>query len=203
MRVVHTRREAQELGLKRYYSGEPCSNGHDSDRYAHGQCIECARLFYEAKKESVKAAAKQRYERKREEIIFAVKNYAKQNVEKIKNYQSAYRAENKNKHQKYLKDWRKKNPESKALDSAKRKAQFLLRTPDWLTDSDLDRIRNKYKEARWMTQRSGVKHEVDHFYPLQGKLVSGLHVPENLRVIPAHVNNKKNARTPTVERAPL
>jgi hypothetical protein len=35
---------------------------------------------------------------------------------------------------------------------------------------------------------------VDHKYPLQGKIVSGLHVPESLRVVRAGSNLKKGNR---------
>lgn len=37
---------------------------------------------------------------------------------------------------------------------------------------------------------------VDHFYPLKGKAVSGLHVAENLRVIPAFDNLSKHNKMP-------
>lgn len=40
---VMTRREAVESGLKRYYTGKPCSKGHDSQRFTStGACIKCA-----------------------------------------------------------------------------------------------------------------------------------------------------------------
>lgn len=75
--------------------------------------------------------------------------------------------------------------------SAKRRAAKLHRTPKW---SDLNAIWLLYVEAYGRTRRTGIEHHVDHIYPLQGKLVSGLHVPENLRVVPATVNLTKSNR---------
>ena len=48
-----------------------------------------------------------------------------------------------------------------------------------------------YESARRVTQCLGIPHEVDHIVPLQGETVSGLHVPENLRVIPRSLNRSK------------
>lgn len=42
--------------------------------------------------------------------------------------------------------------------------------------------------------RNGVALEVDHVVPLQGRKVSGLHVPENLKIIPKLDNRTKHAR---------
>lgn len=40
---VMTRRAAVEAGLKRYYTGKPCSKGHDAQRFTStGACIKCA-----------------------------------------------------------------------------------------------------------------------------------------------------------------
>ena len=74
----------------------------------------------------------------------------------------------------------------------KRQAAKIKRTPPWLSDEDAERMKVKYAEARWMTRRTGFPHHVDHIVPLQGKTVSGLHVPWNLRVIPGRENSKKH-----------
>lgn len=40
---IMTRRAAVDAGLKRYYTGKPCSKGHDSQRFTStGACIKCA-----------------------------------------------------------------------------------------------------------------------------------------------------------------
>lgn len=73
----------------------------------------------------------------------------------------------------------------------KREAGKINRTPSWLNAEEKMLIKAKYKEASWMTTRTGIKHHVDHIVPLLGKNVSGLHVPWNLRVIPARENIRK------------
>ena len=45
-----------------------------------------------------------------------------------------------------------------------------------------------------LTKRTGIEHHVDHEIPLRGKRVSGLHVAENLRVIPKLDNLSKGSR---------
>ena len=51
-----------------------------------------------------------------------------------------------------------------------------------------------YREARKRSKREGVAYEVDHFYPLKGKNVSGLHVHTNLQIVPSVVNRAKGNR---------
>ena len=45
--------------------------------------------------------------------------------------------------------------------------------------------------ATILTKSTGYEWQVDHIIPLQGKNVSGLHVPENLQVIERSMNSKK------------
>lgn len=75
--------------------------------------------------------------------------------------------------------------------TGKRRAAKLNRTPPW---SDLDAMRAIYAQARRMTVETGIPHHVDHVIPLQGKLVSGLHVPNNLQILTGSENSKKRNR---------
>jgi hypothetical protein len=73
-----------------------------------------------------------------------------------------------------------------------RRALKLQRTPAWLTETDYERMENEYKLAALQAKITGVPWHVDHIYPLQGKLVSGLHVPNNLMAIVGSDNIAKS-----------
>lgn len=80
---------------------------------------------------------------------------------------------------------------------AKRHAAKMNRTPKWLTADDLWMIEQAYELAALRTKLFGFSWHVDHVLPLQGKTVSGLHVPNNLQVIPwAHNVSKSNKFLP-------
>lgn len=65
---------------------------------------------------------------------------------------------------------------------SKRRTVKLKRTPAW---ADLDAIKGVYKKAAV----AGLV--VDHIIPLQGKLVSGLHVSNNLQLLSSTENSRK------------
>ena len=75
-----------------------------------------------------------------------------------------------------------------------RQAAKLKRTPHWLTEKDRASMRGQYAMAALMSRLVGVPYSVDHVVPLQGKAVSGLHVPWNLQVIRAVENSSKGNR---------
>jgi 5-methylcytosine-specific restriction endonuclease McrA len=77
---------------------------------------------------------------------------------------------------------------------ARRKAAKLTRTPLWLTVDDYWMIEQAYELAQIRTKMFGFDWHVDHIIPLQGKTVSGLHVPWNLQVIPGVENMRKGNR---------
>jgi 5-methylcytosine-specific restriction endonuclease McrA len=76
----------------------------------------------------------------------------------------------------------------------KRHASKKQRIPKWLNDDEIWMIEQTYEISALRTKMLGIEHHVDHIIPLQGKLVSGLHVPWNLQVITAQENRRKSNR---------
>ena len=69
--------------------------------------------------------------------------------------------------------------------------------PPWLTAEHERTIETIYAIAGFLTRRTGIKHEVDHYYPINNDLACGLHVPWNLRVIPQTANKAKANQLPS------
>ena len=68
------------------------------------------------------------------------------------------------------------------------------RTPTWLTKDQLEEIEQFYidaKELQWLAEEP---LHVDHIVPLNGRNVSGLHVPWNLQILSRTANIKKSNR---------
>lgn len=106
-------------------------------------------------------------------------------------YMLEWRTANKEHSLAYGKTYRDANKERYAFLCQKRKLDKLKRTPAWLTEDDLWLIAEAYDLAALRTQALGIEFHVDHIIPLRGKRVSGLHVPQNLRVIPGVENMRK------------
>lgn len=65
------------------------------------------------------------------------------------------------------------------------------RIPKWLTQKDFESMRCKYEKAASMTKQLGAEYHVDHIIPLQGDNVSGLHCPDNLKIVFSDNNTTK------------
>jgi len=75
--------------------------------------------------------------------------------------------------------------------AAKRRATKLKATPAWLSEVHKAEIENIYEVCAKVSEKTGKPHDVDHIVPLQGENVCGLHVPWNLRILPASLNRSK------------
>jgi hypothetical protein len=144
---------------------------------------ECSRKRFEQFRDSEN---KKRLERHR--LAMAVDaNYRE--VRRVKS--AVWREKNPEKASENSRNWCKAYPWKNSAKSNKYRATKLCATPKWVDKVAILKI---YESAAAKTDESGYPFHVDHIVPLNGKLVCGLHVPWNLRVIPATENMKKGSK---------
>jgi len=90
-----------------------------------------------------------------------------------------------------LNQYKRDNPAKRQALKVKRAAALINRTPKWLTAEDFWLMEQAYEHAVAQSIAHGIKFNVAHIIPLQGKYVSGFHCPDNLQVIPAKENFSK------------
>ena len=171
----------------------------DSPRFRCGACLALLpeAAFYRNGRRSTgvsseckpcgRALAAARGRKHPERAAAASARYRATNPDKV----AAWRRENKAAIAAQAAKWQRENAEVVRAHAAARRAR--LATPRWADRAAINAI---YAEAVALTKATGVRHEVDHYYPLRGRTVSGLHTPDNLRVIPAAENRRKHNRLP-------
>jgi hypothetical protein len=176
---IKSRNQAVQSGDVHYFTGKPCHKGHVAYRFTKtGHCNDCTT---ERNRSDKKVEYRKEYKRK--------------NYEAILDKNRALYAKNPEKYRRYNREYQEKNydtlrPKNSAR-TMKRIAAKIQRTPSWLDLDDHWMIEQAYELAHLRKSITGFSWDVDHIVPLQGKLVSGLHVPWNLQVIPASENRSK------------
>jgi hypothetical protein len=145
------------------------------------QCPECkresSRRWYEQNTERAKENRHRWYEQNTERAKESMHRWYEQNSERKKE----------SRRRRYEKYRDKRN----AL-QARRRAAKKQAIPAW---SDLETIKQIYAEAAELTKSTGIRHEVDHIYPLQSDYMCGLHVETNLQILTQSENAAKRNRT--------
>lgn len=182
-----SRKEALEIGARYYFTGEPCKHGHIALRKTKGSCVEClkvewtegnqkrAEYFRQYNQSEAGKQSKRKYYEQNKDLV-AMKALARSNEDRRR-----YR----NKH-------KQNNPDMYRALTRSRRKKHQQATPKWLTQEDKRAIRQLYIDAMTVTRITGVPYVVDHIIPLNGDLVSGLHVPWNLQVMTREENLRKS-----------
>ena len=182
-----SRAEAKATGAKYYFTGEPCKHGHVAPRKTKGTCVECLKVEWEQgntkraeyfkqynQSEAGKEAKREYYERNKD--LVKLKALSRPNEDR----------------RRYRKKHKLTNPDLYRAHVNFRRRRFRDATPKWLTKEDKRAIRQLYIDAMTVSRITGVAYVVDHIIPLLGETVSGLHVPQNLRVMTREENLKKS-----------
>lgn len=164
------------------FHGRPCPQGHTLRYGSTKRCVHCAR----------DRAAR----------------WHADNPERELERRRDYRAKNPEEWNRQRRAWDKANPEKRKAQRERaiaknpghyygkhlayngaRRARVRKAMPAWVDRREVDAF---FVMAARVSACTGIPHHVDHVHPLGGENLSGLHVPWNLRVIPAVINVSKH-----------
>jgi len=159
------RRDAQQQGLPRYFTGIPCKHGHVAERYtASKTCCMCGNTTANATKSKNRA-----------KYSSQVVEWGRKNPEKRAQYQRTQNA---------------KRPGTRNLWTMNYRSAKATRMPLWLNAGELFEMECVYTYCSAL-RKVELDYHVDHVVPLRGESVSGLHVPWNLQVLLGSENMSK------------
>lgn len=200
---MFSRRAASKDGLA--YTCKPCARAAASDYYkAHLKALRRSRA--ELDPEAYRLRATESRARRADKIsAWNAANRDRQNdmrrrrrgrrtpetlakdLEMAAEQMRRWRAANKEHHATWRASWAKKNAGRVRRYTSVRRARTRPHTAD---AAQMDAL---FSRAAELTS-AGDPHDVDHIYPLKSRWVCGLHVPQNLRVVPASLNRSKRNR---------
>jgi site-specific DNA-cytosine methylase len=152
--------------------------------------------YYQDNKELYREAGKANYEKTKDAAKARAAKWAEENKEKRKEIRLKWDRAHREKKAADGKKHREENPGLYRAHGRKRELRKRNAMPAW---ADEAAIRAIYDECSRISKETGVKHHVDHYYPLKNDLVCGLHVHHNLRIITALENLSKGNQIPTEE----
>lgn len=122
------------------------------------------------------------------------KDHFQKNKERQLEQGRKWKSDNKEQALEYSKQWARDNKDKRCSYEMNRHAlkvaTNLLKGDEW-NDFFIQEI---YNQSKVLSEETGIKWEVDHIVPLQGEQVTGLHVWNNLQLLPASINrSKKNS----------
>lgn len=187
--MARSKREAIDQGVRYYFTGKPCQRGGIAPRRVSDQmctCVECEK--------DRRARNRSNYGKNKETILEQKRGYYAKTREAARERQRMYRLRNLDRILEKTREWNRANPDRVAANSARRKERVRNATPGWRGEFDRLVEIEAYRLARLRAAVTGFAWHVDHMIPIKGRRVCGLHVWQNLQVIPWRLNVIKGNR---------
>lgn len=196
---IISREEAKSLGLRHYFTGGPCKNGHIAPRsVCNKTCIECAKSHNKKQKvihaEDIRERDRQRYWSSADKYRAKTRAWRAHNRQRALENCRKWREANRDKRIEYMKQWRLENPLASHVSNSKRRAR-LLEAGGSYTEQDVIEILHLQKRrcAYCKTKLDG-KFHVDHVIPISK---GGSNGRNNLQICCPTCNLRKHAKDPT------
>tara|TARA_R110002126_G_scaffold183929_1_gene332374 strand:+ start:46 stop:690 length:645 start_codon:yes stop_codon:yes gene_type:complete len=153
------------------------------------------RDYYEANREKILAYQRDKYihdEAIKEKILADSKAWKKANTERHRATNKAWYEANKERHRVTNKAWYEANLDKHNASSSRRRALKLKLIPKHLKNClvEKQRIINIHKLRNLMINVTGIKHHIDHMWPLKD---GGPEWSGNMQIITAHENLSKGS----------
>ena len=142
-------------------------------------------------KECHKVTRSEWYQVNRELLAEKQKKWSRSNPEIKRECCRRWRRANPELTRKHYKKWEQANLDTVNAIKARRRATKKKALAPWANASGIKKF---YTEASRLTRLTGVKHHVDHIYPLQSEYMCGLHVETNLQILTEKENTAKGNR---------
>lgn len=175
MLEIITRKDAIQLGLKKYFTGKPCRQGHVALRTVSGKnCVVCQSERSDRNGEN-KAA-----------YLESLKTWRTENAPRQRALEKKWQIANPERRREICREatrkWGANNRDKTRINAAFWHKRLRESTPTWV---DRNAVKEFYRNCP-----SG--YHVDHIVPLNGDNVCGLHVPWNLQYLTPSENSAKS-----------
>jgi hypothetical protein len=155
------------------------------------RCRPCVKFYDKLTAEVSNERHRLYHEKNKEAIHKRKKDYHNKYKSSINEKRRLKYAESPNSKRERNRKWAKQHPHLFNAYGARYRASKSTQTPNW---SDPELIYAIYLEANRLSIDTGIKYSVDHEVPLNSPYVSGLHTPDNLKIIPLVENVAKGNR---------
>lgn len=188
--------EAKRAGLKRYFTGEPCKNGHLSERYvAKSACIECQSerlIAYGRKQRELRGSIpwSKSAEERRARRAASLRRYASTHPDRLIDSQRKFREARPGRVAEIKRSWDQRNPQSRKLRAHKRRARIVGAVSRDILARLMVLQRGKCAGCKTCIKCSA---QLDHIVPLAR---NGAHEDKNLQLLCGQCNRRKSAKDP-------